>query len=68
MAAICSFKGRRAAGRAPYGSSVICDLLAAGKRVAVTSTSHTAIHNLLHKVEVVHGRSEASRFRGRYKH
>jgi uncharacterized protein len=60
-------QGPPGSGKSTYGSSVICDLLAAGKRVAVTSTSHAAIHNLLHKVEAcMHGRGLG--FRGLYKH
>ncbi|MBV9057365.1 MAG: TM0106 family RecB-like putative nuclease [Candidatus Eremiobacteraeota bacterium] len=60
-------QGPPGSGKSTIGSQVICDLLEAGKRVAVTSTSHKAIHNLLHKVEdciVKRGRT----FRGRYKH
>ena len=44
-------QGPPGSGKSTYGSQVICDLLERGKRVAVTSTSHKAIHNLLHKVE-----------------
>ncbi|HEX3368901.1 MAG TPA: DEAD/DEAH box helicase, partial [Candidatus Cybelea sp.] len=60
-------QGPPGSGKSTYGSSVICDLLAAGKRVAVTSTSHTAIHNLLHKVESSM-QERGLGFRGRYKH
>ncbi len=60
-------QGPPGSGKSTYGSQVICDLLERGKRVAVTSTSHTAIHNLLHKVEdCMHERGGT--FRGRYKH
>ena len=44
-------QGPPGSGKSTIGSQVICDLLQPGKRVAVTSTSHEAIHNLLHKVE-----------------
>ncbi len=60
-------QGPPGSGKTTVGSQVICELLALGKRVAVTSTSHKAIHNLLHAVEgctIQCGR----RFRGRYKH
>ncbi|HEY6485990.1 MAG TPA: TM0106 family RecB-like putative nuclease [Candidatus Cybelea sp.] len=60
-------QGPPGSGKSTYGSSVICDLLAAGKRVAVTSTSHAAIHNLLHKVESSM-QERGLGFRGRYKH
>lgn len=60
-------QGPPGSGKSTIGSQVICDLLAAGKRVAVTSTSHKAIHNLLSKVEACMERRGAS-FRGRYKH
>jgi uncharacterized protein len=59
-------QGPPGSGKSTIGSRVICDLLAAGQRVAVTSNSHKAIHNLLHKVE--EGMLErGSRFRGLYK-
>lgn len=60
-------QGPPGSGKSTIGSQVICDLIEAGKRVAVTSTSHKAIHNLLHKVEhciVKRGKT----FQGRYKH
>lgn len=60
-------QGPPGSGKSTIGSQVICDLLAAGKRVAVTSTSHKAIHNLLHKVEECMARRDL-RFRGLYKH
>jgi uncharacterized protein len=60
-------QGPPGSGKSTYGSQVICDLLERGKRVAVTSTSHTAIHNLLHKVEACMDKRGGT-FRGRYKH
>lgn len=60
-------QGPPGSGKSTIGSEVICDLLASGKRVAVTSMSHKAIHNLLEKVErCVFERSGT--FRGLYKH
>ena len=50
-----------------YGSQAICDLLERGQRVAVTSNSHKAIHNLLRKVEEGVSQRGGS-FHGRYKH
>lgn len=47
----CFIQGPPGSGKSTIGSEVICDLLAAGKRVAVTSLGHKAIHNLLGKVE-----------------
>ncbi len=44
-------QGPPGTGKTWKGAHVICDLLAAGKRVAVMSNSHKAIHNLLHYVE-----------------
>lgn len=60
-------QGPPGSGKSTIGSRVICDLLAMGKRVAVTGSNHKAIHNLLHKVEacVV---QRGVRLRGRYKH
>ncbi len=66
----CSYlfvQGPPGSGKTTIGSKVICDLLAAGKRVAVTSMSHKAIHNLLHKVEECMA-ARGGRFRGLYKH
>ncbi|MFY9663614.1 MAG: AAA domain-containing protein, partial [Candidatus Cybelea sp.] len=60
-------QGPPGSGKSTIGSHVICDLLAAGKRVAVTSTSHKAIHNLLHKVEACMAQRRTS-FHGLYKH
>jgi predicted RecB family nuclease len=60
-------QGPPGSGKSTIGSQVICDLLARGARVAVTSTSHNAIHNLLHKVEACM-QSRGQRFAGRYKH
>jgi predicted RecB family nuclease len=60
-------QGPPGSGKSTIGSRVICDLLASGKRVAVTAMSHKAIHNLLDKVErCMQERGE--RFVGRYKH
>lgn len=60
-------QGPPGSGKSTIGSQVICDLLVRGKRVAVTSTSHKAIHNLLHMVEECMTARSTS-FRGRYKH
>ena len=60
-------QGPPGSGKSTIGSQVICDLLARGKRVAVTSTSHKAIHNLLHMVEECMA-TRGGGFRGRYKH
>jgi AAA domain len=60
-------QGPPGSGKSTYASQVICDLLQAGKRVAVTSTSHAAIHNLLHKVEACSAR-RGQKFDGLYKH
>ncbi len=60
-------QGPPGSGKTTIGAQVICDLLSAGNRVAITSMSHKAIHNLLRKVErcmAQRGRS----FRGLYKH
>jgi predicted RecB family nuclease len=60
-------QGPPGSGKSTIGSRVICDLIERGKRVAVTSTSHKAIHNLLHKIEACIG-DRGSSFRGRYKY
>lgn len=60
-------QGPPGSGKSTIGSQVICDLLARGKRVAVTSTSHKAIHNLMHKIEQCMA-ARGGRLRGRYKH
>jgi uncharacterized protein len=60
-------QGPPGSGKSTIGSQVICDLLASGKRIAVTSTSHKAIHNLLGKVEARMAERTDS-FHGRYKH
>jgi uncharacterized protein len=60
-------QGPPGSGKSTIGSKIICDLLAAGKRVAVTSTSHKAIHNLLDKVEQFMAERRGT-FRGLYKH
>lgn len=60
-------QGPPGSGKSTIGSQVICDLIERGNRVAITSTSHKAIHNLLHKVErCITGRG--GRFCGLYKH
>ena len=59
-------QGPPGSGKTTIGSRVICDLLAAGYRVAVMSTGHKAIHNLLRRVEECMRARQAS-FRGRYK-
>ncbi len=56
-------QGPPGSGKTFTGAHVIADLLAAGKRVGVTSTGHHAIHNLLHEVERVVTERGAS-FRG----
>jgi len=60
-------QGPPGSGKSTYGSQVICDLLQRGQRVAVTSNSHKAIHNLLRKVEECMAWRGGS-FHGRYKH
>ncbi|HVR47291.1 MAG TPA: TM0106 family RecB-like putative nuclease [Candidatus Binatia bacterium] len=60
-------QGPPGSGKSTIGSQVICDLIERGKRVAVTSTSHKAIHNLLHKVEACIA-ARGKTFRGRYKY
>ncbi|MBV8067057.1 MAG: TM0106 family RecB-like putative nuclease [Candidatus Eremiobacteraeota bacterium] len=60
-------QGPPGSGKSTIGSKVICDLLVAGKRVAVTSMSHKAIHNLLQKVEACM-LERGGTFRGLYKH
>jgi predicted RecB family nuclease len=56
-------QGPPGSGKTFTGARVIVDLLRAGKRIGVTSNSHAAIHNLLHKVEEV-ARAENYWFRG----
>ncbi len=60
-------QGPPGSGKSTIGSQVICDVIERGKRVAVTSMSHKAIHNLLHKVEACIA-ARGKTFRGRYKH
>ncbi len=60
-------QGPPGSGKSTIGSQVICDLIERGKRVAVTSMGHKAIHNLLHKVEACVA-ARGKTFRGRYKH
>jgi predicted RecB family nuclease len=59
-------QGPPGSGKSTIASQVICDLLAAGKRVGVLSTGHKAIHNLLHKVEAC-AHSRGTSFTGLYK-
>ena len=66
----CSYafvQGPPGSGKSTIGAHVICDLLATGKRVAVTGTSHKSIHNLLQKAEECMAQ-RGRRFRGLYKH
>lgn len=60
-------QGPPGSGKTTYGSQIICDLLAAGKRVAVMSTAHKAAQHLLHKVEECM-ELRKKRFVGLYKH
>ena len=60
-------QGPPGSGKSTVGSQVICDLLRAGKRVGVMSTSHKAVHHLLGKVEECMARRGDS-FAGLYKH
>ncbi len=60
-------QGPPGSGKSTIGSQVICDLLACGKRIAVMSTGHKAIHNLLWKVEECM-RDRGQSFTGLYKH
>ncbi|HLI96365.1 MAG TPA: TM0106 family RecB-like putative nuclease [Candidatus Baltobacteraceae bacterium] len=60
-------QGPPGTGKTWTGSRVICDLLAAGKRVGVMSRGHKAMHHLLHKVEAC-ARERDSSFRGLYKY
>lgn len=60
-------QGPPGSGKTTYGSQVICDLLADGKRVAVMSTGHKANHNMLQKVEECM-QKRGRRFKGLYKH
>jgi len=56
-------QGPPGTGKTYTGAHVIAALLAAGKRVGVTATSHKAIHNMLHAIEAaVAARGET--FRG----
>ncbi|MGH7716312.1 MAG: ribonuclease H-like domain-containing protein, partial [Vulcanimicrobiaceae bacterium] len=60
-------QGPPGSGKTTYGSQMICDLLAEGKRVAVMSTGHKANHNMLQKVEECM-QKRGRRFKGLYKH
>ena len=46
-------QGPPGSGKTWRGAHVIVEVLLAGRRVGVSSTSHKAIHNLLHRVETV---------------
>ncbi|HXH97737.1 MAG TPA: ATP-binding protein, partial [Gaiellaceae bacterium] len=56
-------QGPPGSGKTYSGARLIVHLLARGKRVGVSATSHKAIHNLLREVEAV-ARAEGVRFRG----
>ncbi|MEO8379232.1 MAG: TM0106 family RecB-like putative nuclease [Acidobacteriota bacterium] len=56
-------QGPPGSGKTFNGAHAIVELLRAGRRVGVTSSSHAAIHNLLHAVEDV-ARQEDYWFRG----
>ncbi|HEY6234307.1 MAG TPA: TM0106 family RecB-like putative nuclease, partial [Candidatus Elarobacter sp.] len=56
-------QGPPGTGKTYTGAHVIAALLADGKRIGVTATSHKAINNLLHEVEAAVARRGAS-FRG----
>ncbi len=56
-------QGPPGSGKTFRGAQMIAALIAAGKRVGVTSQSHKAIHNLLDEVEAVASR-ERLRFKG----
>jgi len=60
-------QGPPGSGKSTIGSQVICDLIERGKRVAITSMGHKAMHNLLHKVEQCMAKRGGA-FRGLYKH
>ena len=60
-------QGPPGSGKTTIGAAVICDLIQRGRRVALTSTGHKAIHNLLHAVEETMARRGGA-FRGLYKH
>ncbi|HEY5426942.1 MAG TPA: TM0106 family RecB-like putative nuclease, partial [Candidatus Tumulicola sp.] len=60
-------QGPPGSGKSTTGSHIICDLLQRGQRVAIMSTGHKAIHNLLHKVEACMVQRGGS-FRGLHKH
>jgi uncharacterized protein len=56
-------QGPPGSGKTYAGARLIVRLIAAGRRVGVTATSHKAIHNLLDEVEEV-ARAEGVAFRG----
>jgi predicted RecB family nuclease len=60
-------QGPPGTGKTTVAAEAICDLLQSGSRVAIASTGHKAIHNLLRKVEE-RAAERGVRFRGLYKH
>ena len=62
-ASVLVVQGPPGSGKTYAGAHIIATLLASGKRVGITSTSHKAIHNLLRELEAVVA-SRGERFRG----
>jgi predicted RecB family nuclease len=62
-----AIQGPPGSGKSTLAAAVICDLLAAGKRVGIVAGGHKAIHNLLHKIEA-HASRTGQRFRGLQKY
>lgn len=60
-------QGPPGTGKTTVAAEAICDLLESGARVALASTGHKAVHNLLRKVEE-RAAERGIRFRGLYKH
>ena len=60
-------QGPPGTGKSTLGAAFIVNLLASGKRVAIVSNGHKAIHNLLAKIEDC-ARSKRVRFRGLQKY